>query len=221
MPIITPKKQARWIARSAGTCLMDGETNPGEATASPHELIYGEGENAFLQAATTAAVNYNPLPTSGTIEAGKIYTHKGICVLCRQTHTRTIYDPADTPALFAVYRAGRDTLDWIEKEKVEAKCLRTYSGKTYICLQDHMTQSDWTPDKSPTLWAEYVEPTAGPQPWKQPAGAHDAYALGAKVTHKSRTWESLYAANVWEPGVFGWKDIGAAMTAKQLQGKDK
>ena len=40
--------------------------------------------------------------------------------------------------------------------------------------------------------------------WTQPTGAHDAYPLGAKVTHNGRTWTSTVAANVWEPGVFGW-----------------
>jgi hypothetical protein len=86
-----------------------------------------------------------------------------------------------------------------------------YGNSLYRCVQAHRTQADWTPDRTPALWVVFYELSAGPQPWKQPAGAHDAYALGAKVTHKSRTWESLYAANVWEPGVFGWKDIGAAV----------
>ncbi len=42
------------------------------------------------------------------------------------------------------------------------------------------------------------------QPWVQPTGAHDAYGLGAKVAHKGQTWTSIAAANVWEPGVYGW-----------------
>ena len=44
----------------------------------------------------------------------------------------------------------------------------------------------------------------GPQPWVQPLGSEDAYALGDRVTHNGQTWESTHAANVWEPGVFGW-----------------
>lgn len=42
------------------------------------------------------------------------------------------------------------------------------------------------------------------QPWVQPTGAHDAYPLGTKVTHNGKTWTSATAANVWEPGVYGW-----------------
>ena len=48
------------------------------------------------------------------------------------------------------------------------------------------------------------------QPWVQPLGAHDAYAKDAKVTHKGRIWTSTAANNTWEPGVYGWVDIGPA-----------
>lgn len=37
-------------------------------------------------------------------------------------------------------------------------------------------------------------------------GAHDAYALGAKVSHKEKHWTSTVANNVWEPGVYGWEE---------------
>jgi len=43
--------------------------------------------------------------------------------------------------------------------------------------------------------------------WVQPTGGHDAYPLGAKVTHNSLTWESIVDNNVWEPGVFGWVEV--------------
>lgn len=42
--------------------------------------------------------------------------------------------------------------------------------------------------------------------WAQPRGAHDAYAEGAVVTHGGKTWVSLIDANVWEPGVSGWRE---------------
>ena len=44
---------------------------------------------------------------------------------------------------------------------------------------------------------EYVAPT----------GAHDAYPEGWKVRHDGKTWVSLTAANVWAPGVSGWREI--------------
>lgn len=43
--------------------------------------------------------------------------------------------------------------------------------------------------------------------WTQPTGAHDAYPQGFTVTHNGTTWESLIPANVWEPGVSGWREV--------------
>ena len=49
-------------------------------------------------------------------------------------------------------------------------------------------------------------------PWTQPSGAHDAYAKGITVTHGGKTWESLTHANVWIPGVSGWREKTTAPT---------
>jgi len=43
--------------------------------------------------------------------------------------------------------------------------------------------------------------------WVQPAGAHDAYAKGAVVEWNGKIWENTIDANVWEPGVTGWKEV--------------
>ena len=43
--------------------------------------------------------------------------------------------------------------------------------------------------------------------WKQPVGAHDAYAQGAKVSHNGKKWTSDVENNVWEPGVYGWTEV--------------
>ena len=47
------------------------------------------------------------------------------------------------------------------------------------------------------------------EPWTQPTGAHDAYPLGAIVTHNGKTWQALTAFCVWEPGVSGWREVVA------------
>lgn len=46
-------------------------------------------------------------------------------------------------------------------------------------------------------------------PWVQPAGAHDAYKIGDKITFNGFTWESLINANVWSPTGYpaGWKKL--------------
>ena len=79
-----------------------------------------------------------------------------------------------------------------------------YNGTLYKCIQAHTAQSDWTPDATPALWV-VVTVEEWPE-WVQPAGAHDAYAKGSKVTHNGKKWISSYDANVWEPGVYGWEE---------------
>ena len=43
--------------------------------------------------------------------------------------------------------------------------------------------------------------------WRQPTSAVDAYPSGWTVQHDGKTWVSLVAANVWEPGVSGWREV--------------
>lgn len=58
------------------------------------------------------------------------------------------------------------------------------------------------PHEVPAIWKRVFE-EEWPQ-WLQPTGAHDAYILGAKVSHKGDKWVSAVSANTWEPGVYGW-----------------
>ena len=81
-----------------------------------------------------------------------------------------------------------------------------YESKHYKCIQNHTSQSDWTPDTAVSLWVEIADPAEEWPEWKQPTGAHDAYAKGAKVTHLFRHWTSDVDSNVWEPGVYGWTE---------------
>lgn len=79
-----------------------------------------------------------------------------------------------------------------------------YGELLYKCVQAHTSQSGWTPDMTPALWArvsidEYPE-------WIQPTGVQDAYNQGDKVSHNSKHWVSTVDANVWEPGVYGWAE---------------
>ena len=59
-----------------------------------------------------------------------------------------------------------------------------------------------------SAWRVVRAPGDGAVPaWRQPLGAHDAYAQGSRVRHADHTWESTIDANVWEPGVYGWKRV--------------
>ena len=60
------------------------------------------------------------------------------------------------------------------------------------------------------LAASGVEPG---QEWRQPTGAHDAYPERWEVVHDGKTWASTTPANVWEPGVSGWREVVEEGTA--------
>lgn len=85
--------------------------------------------------------------------------------------------------------------------------IRRYNGTLYKCVQAHTSQADWTPPAAPSLWSLTADPTEEWPEWIQPIGAHDAYDLGAKVSHNGKHWTSDVAANVWEPGVYGWTEV--------------
>lgn len=78
----------------------------------------------------------------------------------------------------------------------------------YKCAQAHRSQAGWDPENTPALWTKIGDPTEEYPEWSQPLGAHDAYPLGAKVSHNGKKWTSDVANNVWEPGVYGWSKVG-------------
>lgn len=85
--------------------------------------------------------------------------------------------------------------------------IRRYTdGKLYKCLQAHTSQSDWTPDTAASLWVSISDRLRSGRRGPSPR-SHDAYDLGAKVSHKGKHWTSDVAANVWEPGVYGWTEV--------------
>lgn len=97
--------------------------------------------------------------------------------------------------------------DWEPNVSYAVGALRTYENVLYKCVQAHTSQADWTPPATPALWAKAGDPAEEWPEWSQPIGAHDAYALGDKVSHNGKHWESTANANVWEPGVYGWNEV--------------
>ena len=77
-----------------------------------------------------------------------------------------------------------------------------HEGILYRCIQSHTSQADWTPDITPALWT-VVSLDEWPE-WKQPAGAHDAYMKGDKVSHNGKHWVCDMDYCTYEPGVYGW-----------------
>ncbi len=80
-----------------------------------------------------------------------------------------------------------------------------YKDVLYRVIQSHKTQSDWTPDIVPALFA-VVSVEEWPE-WVAPTGAHDAYNIGDKVTFEGEHYISLINSNIWSPAVYpaGWE----------------
>ena len=93
---------------------------------------------------------------------------------------------------------------WSENSKYKTGERLRYNGILYKVLQDHISQSDWTPDVSSSLFAKVLIPDENVIPeWEQPDSTNP-YMAGDKVTHNNKTWVSDIDNNVWEPGVYGW-----------------
>lgn len=182
-----------------------GITLPDQVTTSGQPSLKSDADElAFLESTAGLDVTYDTLPGVGEPVATGIYEYQGSLVICRQDHIRTIFEPSETPALFAVYRVDGDNyLEWIVGEIVYPGQVRSYNGQLYECIQQHQAVTGQTPDLVPALWRTYSDEEC--PVWVQPTGAQDAYPIAACVTHNGQEWISLYAANVWEPGVFGWQ----------------
>jgi len=81
--------------------------------------------------------------------------------------------------------------------------------KLFSVIQPHKKQIDYVPIKVPNLFNLIVIQN-GIEVWKQPIGGNGKYVFDSVVTHKGFTWKNTHPKpnlNVWEPGVFGWKQI--------------
>ena len=108
-----------------------------------------------------------------------------------------------------------DYPDYVEKWKTgisyTAGKRLEYGGTIYKVLQDHTSQSDWTPDSVASLYAKVLIPDPDVIPeWEQPDSTN-GYSIGDKVAHNGQTWESLVDNNVWEPGATGTESLWKAV----------
>lgn len=107
-------------------------------------------------------------------------------------------EAVNAPELFHAWSG--DGIAYAKDDRVK------YDDFLFKCLQAHTSQSDWTPVAAVSLWVRVDDPSEEWPEWRQPAGAHDAYEKGYKVSHNEKHWISNVDANVWEPGVYGWDE---------------
>lgn len=95
--------------------------------------------------------------------------------------------------------------DWTENYSGKSGSIVRHDGVLYRCSCDVDGDTDAPSNKS-KVWSKVGEAVEKIAAWVQPTGAHDAYALGAEVTHNGKTWVSTADNTVWEPGVYGWNE---------------
>lgn len=110
----------------------------------------------------------------------------------------------ETPLLFPEWQAG---VSYEVGFKVQ------YGGVLYKILQAHTSQSDWTPDVAPSLFARVLpgQDDTDIGVWEQPDSTNP-YMTGDKVhypTMDDPIYESVIDNNVWSPDAYpaGWKEV--------------
>ena len=99
--------------------------------------------------------------------------------------------------------------DWSEGKKYKVGKYLNHKGVLYKVLTDHTSQSDWSPDKSPSLFANVLTSLDGtPKEWVQPDSTNP-YMTGDKVIFEGVIYESIIDNNIWSPSAYpqGWKVV--------------
>lgn len=79
----------------------------------------------------------------------------------------------------------------------------------YRVVQDHTSQTDWTPDTTPALYVAIGLTEEGYPVWSRPTGAHDAYNIGDIVDYNGILLRSLINGNTYSPDEYpaGWEVV--------------
>ena len=140
------------------------------------------------------------------IDSLKAFLDKnGITYLAGAT-TQTLISLADAHLFESNYPP-----EWKEGLKLIKGDVVKHNGVWYEVIQAHTSQSDWTPDKTPALFAVPIVPGLIPV-FVHPTGAHDVYMNGDKVHFPKLTdpvYESLIDYNSYSPTEYplGWKKL--------------
>lgn len=154
----------------------------------------------------------------------------GRVVKLLQVYDSTVYtqEPEDLPAQWGFYWSTdpEKALPFVSiatSPYMTGNCC-TYEGHVWQSGQDG---NIWAPGSVGVKWDDLgtiedvmngtagtepeepdpVEPEAGPDEWKRPTGAHDAYNTGDRTTYNGKVYESTIDGNTWNPDEYpqGWK----------------
>lgn len=79
----------------------------------------------------------------------------------------------------------------------------------YRVVQEHISQENWLPNESASLYSPIGLNEKGYPIWSRPTGAHDAYNEGDIVDYNGVLFESLIDGNTYSPEEYpqGWKIV--------------
>lgn len=166
------------------------------------------------------------LPASGNVAKNSMWRWGDDILIVIQAFNRTTNpnDPYTYPALLARVHEPGERRQWKQPQYAfdAYKLVNPFNGKPDECLHGgkawRVLQGDgsgnnvWTPGEFG--WGEIAsDGSTLPEPvneWPefvQPTGAHDAYAIGAKITFNGKHYTSKIAANTYSPTAYpaGWQ----------------
>ena len=191
-----------------GVVLTFPDTLPEPTTEPTALVIHGATEQGH-------AWGGDAKPLTGNVTPGLHKDADGALWWVIQAYNTDVYpDPAAIPALIRMAKIPGEALPWVQPlDQFDAYKLAnpftgqpdrcTHNGKTWKVTQaDGAGNNTWEPGTF-----GWVDENAAAQPaaWVQPTGVHDAYQIGAEVTHNGSVWVSTAANNVWSPGDYGWQ----------------
>lgn len=79
--------------------------------------------------------------------------------------------------------------EWVTAKTYKTSEIVRYEEKLYRTVKDHISQDDWQPDVTASLYSLIKIGDDGIEEWVAPTGGHDAYEKGAIVRHQDKVWE--------------------------------
>lgn len=103
------------------------------------------------------------------------------------------------PELFPAWEPG---VQYLTDKRIQD------GGVLYRVLMDHVSQADWIPAETPSLYARVLIPDPDVIPdWEQPDSTNP-YMKGDRARYDGKVWESTIDNNVWAPGTGGlWIEV--------------
>lgn len=100
-------------------------------------------------------------------------------------------------------------LEWNTGVNYKVNTLLQYDGLLYRVLQEHVSQTDWVPDKTLSLYKVLGMNENGILEWSRPISSVDAYMKGDECMFNGVHKRSTIDNNVWSPNEYpeGWEDV--------------